>query len=297
MKKISHKIVFFGTDEFSSETLKALIQADYKISAVVTKPDSKSGRGQKTTISSVKKIAIENNIVVLQPTKLSDIENDIKKIGKDIVGILVSYGRIIPDSIINLFSSGIINVHPSLLPIYRGPTPIESAIANGDNETGVSIIKLVSSMDAGPIYCQSKYKLNGDETQPELYKTLAKLGAKLMLESLPDILNGELKPVEQKNSSTVYCSILTKQDAFPNLANVTSLNAERLVRAHLDFPKTKLNISDKTLIITKAHVGDEDQSPIDILCIDNKYLVIDELIAPSGKKMSAKDFINGYKLA
>jgi methionyl-tRNA formyltransferase len=182
------------------------------------------------------------------------------------------------------------------LPIYRGPTPIESAITNGDNETGISIIKLVSSMDAGPIYRQSRYKLNGDETQPELYKTLAKLGAKLMLESLPDILNGNLKPIEQKNSSTVYCSILSKQDAFLNLSNLTSLNAERLVRARLDFPKTKLNILNKTLIITKAHAGDEDKSPIDILCIDNKYLIIDELIAPSGKKMSAKDFINGYKL-
>lgn len=297
MKKTSHKIVFFGTDDFSLETLRALIQADYKICAVITKPDSKSGRGQKLTMPSVKKLALENKIPVLQPVKLSDIQHDIKRLGKNIAGVLVSYGRIIPDSIITLFTPGIINVHPSLLPNYRGPTPIESAIANGDNETGVSIIKLTKSMDAGPIYFQMRCKLNGDETQPGLYKTLAKIGAKLITEKLPDILDGSLKPVEQNNINTSYCMTLSKQDSLVNLSDLTSLTAERLIRAHLDFPRTKLNILGKTIIITKAHVGDEDQSPIDILCIDNRYLVIDELIAPSGKKMSAKDFINGYKLA
>lgn len=296
MKKISHKIVFFGTDNFSLETLKALLQADYRISAVVTKPDSKSGRGQKITMPSVKKLALENKIPVLQPTKLSEIQGDLKKLGKNIIGVLVSYGRIIPDSVINLFNPGIINVHPSLLPIYRGPTPIESAIANGDSETGVSIMQLVSSMDSGPIYKQTKYKLSGDETQPELYKILAKIGAELLIENLPDILSNNLKPLQQESKKANYCAVLNKQDAFLNLSNLTSLSAARLIRAHLDFPRTKLTILDNTVIITKAHVADEDQSPIDILCIDNKYLAIDELVAPSGKKMSAKDFINGYKL-
>jgi methionyl-tRNA formyltransferase len=196
-----------------------------------------------------------------------------------------------------LFKPGIINVHPSLLPIYRGPTPIESAIANGDIETGVSIMQLSNSMDAGPVYCQKKYKMNGNETQPELYKTLAKIGAELLLQNLPEILNGTIKPIEQNNNNATYCAKLNKQDALLNLSNLTSLNAERLVRAHLDFPKTRLNILNNSVIITKSHIADEDQSPIDILCIDNKYLVIDELIAPSGKKMSAKAFINGYKLS
>ena len=297
MKKTSHKIVFFGTDDFSLEALNALIEADYNVCAVVTKPDSKSGRGQKMNQPSVKKLALKNNIPVWQPAKLSDIQSEIKKLGKNTAGVLASYGRIIPESIINLFSPGIINIHPSLLPIYRGPTPIESAIANGDNETGVSIMKLASSMDSGPVYDQIKYNLSGDETQPELYKILAKIGADLLIKILPDILENKLNPTEQNNSRASYCSILNKQDAFLNLSNLNSSSAERLIRAHLTFPRTKLNILGNTIIITKAHISEEECSPIDILCIDNKYLAIDELVAPSGKKMSAKDFINGYKLA
>jgi methionyl-tRNA formyltransferase len=297
MRKISHKIVFFGTDEFSFEALSALMKADYNVCAVVTKPDSKSGRGQKLNQSIVKQLAIKSNIPVWQPAKLSDIQPDIKKLGKDAVGVLASYGRIIPESIINLFYPGIINIHPSLLPVYRGPTPIESAIANGDNETGVSIMKLVSSMDSGPIYDQVKYKLSGNETQPELYKVLAKIGADLLIKVLPDILGNKLNPVEQNNSQASYCSTLNKQDSFLNLSNLSSPSAERLIRAHLTFPRTKIDVLGNTIIITKAHISEEECSPIDILCIDNKYLAIDELVAPSGKKMNAKDFINGYKLA
>ena len=158
-------------------------------------------------------------------------------------------------------------------------------------------MKLASSMDSGPVYDKIKYNLSGDETQPELYKILAKIGADLLIKILPDILENKLNPTEQNNSRASYCSILNKQDAFLNLSNLNSSSAERLIRAHLTFPRTKLNILGNTIIITKAHISEEECSPIDILCIDNKYLAIDELVAPSGKKMSAKDFINGYKLA
>lgn len=296
MKKISNKIIFFGTDDFSLISLKALINAKFEICAVITKPDSKSGRGQKITMPSVKKLAIENKIPVWQPVKLSEVNDDIKKLGKDTTGVLVSYGKIIPESTIKLFERGIINIHPSLLPLYRGPTPIESAIANGDEETGITVMQISNSMDAGPIYKQIKYKLNGFETQPELYEILANLGAKELINILPDILNKEITPKQQNNNMATYCAILEKQDSFFNLANITSIVAERMIRAHLSFPKTKLSIMGNVIIITKAHTANKEQSPIDILCIDNKYLVIDELIAPSGKKMSAKDFINGYKL-
>jgi methionyl-tRNA formyltransferase len=294
MKKISKKIVFFGTDNFSLATLKLLIDNGYDVSAVVTKPDSKSGRGQKINTPSVKKYAIENNIEVWQPDKISDLADKIKKLGDETMGILVSFGKIIPESIINLFSPGIINIHPSLLPKYRGPTPIESAIANGDSETGASIILLTSAMDAGPIYSQTKYKLSGNENQPELYEKLAQLGAKQLIDNLPDIINNNLKAIPQDNPQSSYCAKLNKQDALLDLSNTTAIAAERLIRAHLDFPKTKLKVLDEIVIITKAHVSEQEQSPIDILCIDHKYLAIDELVAPSGKRMNAKAFINGY---
>jgi len=296
MKNISQKIIFFGTDDFSATTLQGLINSGYNIIAVVTKPDSKSGRGQKINQSSVKKLANENNIPVWQPTKIIDITDDITKTGNNTVGVLASFGKIIPESIINLFNPGIINIHPSLLPLYRGPTPIESAIANGDIKTGISIMLLNSSMDAGPIYSQIEYKLNGTETQPELYKIMAELGSQELLKVLPSIINHEIQPIPQDNTKSTYCHTLNKQDSMIDLSKITSDAAEKLVRAHLIFPKTKINILNHTIIITKSHITNQPQSAIDILCDDNKYLSIDKLIAPSGKTMDAKSFINGYKL-
>jgi len=293
MKK-SAKIIFFGTDDFSLSSLQALIAAGYNIVGVVTKPDSKSGRGQQIIAPSVKVEAIEHGIPVWQPAKIIDIADNIKKTGTSTVGVLASFGKIIPESIINLFTPGIINVHPSLLPIYRGPTPIESAIANGDKQTGVSIMQLSASMDAGPIYSQITMELKGDETQPKLYKTMADLGAKELVKALPKIIDGTLRPIAQDNSKSTYCNLLNKQDSMIDLNKITSDAAERLVRAHLIFPKTKVKITDHIVTIKKAHKSSQPQSAIDILCADNKYLSIDELIAPSGRTISTADFINGY---
>ena len=168
---MSKIILFFGTDLFSAATLGSLIEAEYTIGAVITKPDSKSGRGQKLTKPLVAQIAEAHGIPVWQPIKLLDISNDITALNtasNEVVGVLSSFGRIVPQSIIDLFPLGIINIHPSLLPLYRGPSPIETAIENGDQQTGVSIMKLSAEMDAGPIYAQQVYVLDGTETQPYL---------------------------------------------------------------------------------------------------------------------------------
>lgn len=287
-------IVFFGTDDSSLIVLRGLVESDAKIAAVVTKPDSKSGRGQSLTPPSVKKFAINHNIPVWQPTKISNINDDIKALGTDVVGVLASFGKIIPESTINLFNPGIINLHPSLLPLYRGPSPIESTIENGDERTGVSIMKLAAGMDNGPVYRQVYYELSGKETRPELYEILFTLGTKTLIDMLPSIVDGSLQPSPQDDSKAVYCKLFTKEDAWLKPSEVSAEKAERLVRAHLGFPKTKVVVSDYTIIITKAHVSDEYKNPLDILCQDNKYLSVDELVAPSGRTMSAKDFLNGY---
>jgi len=294
MKNISKTIVFFGTDDFSLVALQGLIDANYKIAAVVTKPDSKSGRGQQLKFPSVKKLALERNIPVWQPQKVSDINSNIAALKTDVIGILVSFGRIIPKSTIDLFNPGIINLHPSLLPNYRGSTPIESAIANGDKLTGVSIIQLVPAMDAGPVYVQTKHQLSGNETSPELYNTLAVAGTKILIDNLPSIINNSLQPTNQNDDTATYCNLLKKEDGLLTPDDVTAAQAEQLVRAYLTFPKTKINIFKKDIIITKAHVTKHKQTVADIICKDNNYLSIDTLIAPSGRKMSIKDFINGY---
>jgi len=295
MTNISQKIVFFGTEEFSTYSLKKLIEAGYTIAAVVTKPDNRKGRGQKLTEPPVKTIALQHNIPVLQPQKIMDISDELKSIDHPL-GVLVSYGKIIPQAIIDLFTPGIVNVHPSLLPTYRGPSPIESAIEHGDQETGVTIMQLSAEMDAGPIYAYIPHELTGRETRPELYTTLGQLGAELLLAVLPDIAHGRMMPGLQDDSISSYSSLLNKSDAYLQPQTQTASEAERLIRAHLGFPKSKLSVQGHEIIITKAHVTDQQETPLDVAFKGGTYLSVDELIAPSGKLMNAAAFLRGYHL-
>jgi methionyl-tRNA formyltransferase len=296
MTNISETIVFFGTEDFSLTILEGLIEAGYNVAAVVTKPDSKKGRGQQLVMPSVKILALKHDITVWQPIKVAEINEDIKALGV-VTGVLVSYGKIIPQSTIDLFTPGIINVHPSLLPKYRGPTPIESAIKNGDITTGVAIMQLDAGMDSGPVYTEKEYNLQGTETRADLYRSLAVLGADLLLETLPKIMDGTLSPTPQDNKKATYCKLLQKTDAFLDFTQLTAVEAERLIRAHLGFPKSKITLGDNTVIITKAHISNEQKTPLDFLCRDGAYLAVDQLIAPSGRHMDAASFLRGYATA
>lgn len=289
-------IVFFGTEDFSLASLSALIAAGFPIAAVVTKPDSKKGRGQHLSFPKVKTFALQHDLPVWQPAKLADLHTSIQSLGSP-MGVLVSFGKIIPQSLIDLFPYGIINVHPSLLPKYRGPSPIESAIFNGDTITGVSIMQLSAAMDAGPVYTQQRVTLAGDETQITLYTMLAETGAKLLVESLPRIINNSLAPAPQDSTEATYCHLLQKSHATLRPDTMSAIQAERKVRAHLAFPKTKYIFNNHSVIITKAHVSQTQKTPLDILCQDGIYLSIDELVAPSGRPMTAQAFLNGYLLS
>lgn len=286
-------IVFFGTEEHSLITLKALYNANLPVTAVITKPDAPRGRGGKMTEPAVKTFAREHNITVWQPAKLKDVANSIKQLNNP-VGVLVSYGKIIPQSIIDLFSPGIINVHPSLLPKYRGPSPIEAAMTNLDTETGVSIMQLDADMDAGPIYHQEKITLTGHESRTELYNQLFVLGSEKLIELLPRVVSGDLQPVEQNHAEATYCTLLSKKDALLDPAKLTAAQAEARVRAHLSFPRTKLAFDDLELIITAAHVANKPHTALDQQFTDGNYLIVDQLITPtSGKQMTAEAFLRG----
>lgn len=140
--------------------------------------------------------------------------------------MLVSYGKIIPQAVIDLFYPGIINVHPSLLPLYRGPSPIRSAIANRDAKTGVTLMQLSKAMDAGPLYYQVPYALDQTETRPELYQTLGQLGANILVQQLPAILNGSLQPIPQNDAEATYCQLLTKS-SYLDLASLLQVKPKR----------------------------------------------------------------------
>lgn len=295
MKSISHPIIFFGTEDFSAVALEGLIAAGFMVAGIVTKPDTKKGRGQKITPPRVKTIAQAHGIPVWQPTKLQEISESVREL-QPVAGVLVSYGKILPQATIDLFTPGIINLHPSLLPKYRGPSPIESAIRNGDPETGVTIMQLSAAMDAGPIYAQEIIRLTGSETQPDLYQTLARTGTDLLVKILPSILSGSTQPVAQDDAVATYCMLLDKQDAFVKPEAMDAVALERRIRAYLVFPKTKLQVGSHTIIVTKTHLGDQKKTPLDIEC-QSGIVSIDELIAPSGRRMTAEAFLNGYAAA
>ena len=290
---MTDRIIFFGTEAFSADALRALIASNFNVVAVVTKPDQPKGRGHKLTEPLVKTIAREHDIPVWQPTKLADVAEQITSL-QPVAGVLVSYGKIIPQSIIDLFTPGIINVHPSLLPRYRGPSPIEAAIIHHDNQTGVTIMQLSAAMDAGPIYAQRIIPLDHTETKPALYATLSRIGNQLLVDTLPDILSGALTPTPQNDADATYCSLLSKQDGLLDPADLTAVQAEARVRAFLGFPRTRLPLGDQTLIITRAHVSKTAETPLSVQFSDGNYLAPDELIAPSGKTMTAEAFLRGH---
>lgn len=294
MTRISQKIIFFGTEDYSLSTLQALVEHNFCIAAVVTKPDAARGRGQKITSPPVKQYATEHDIPVWQPEKLRNIASDIRAL-QPVAGVLVAYGKIIPQSIIDLFAPGIINLHPSLLPRWRGPSPIEAAISHQDSETGVSIMQLEAGMDSGPVYAQQTIPLDGTETKPQLYEQIFALGNDMMVRTLPAILSGELQPTPQDESQVRYCSLLSKDDSLLDPATMTALEADAHIRAHLGFPRSRITLGEHMLIITRAHISQDKTAPLSVPFKDNAYLSIDELIAPSGKTMTAEAYLRGLR--
>lgn len=291
------KLIFFGNERLVSglthtdaPILTSLISAGYTICAVVVNDAGTTSRTKKAL--EVAEIAREHNIPVLSPKKPLDVYEQLAAFKAD-AGILVAYGRIVPQKLIDLFPFGIINIHPSLLPKYRGPSPIESAIVNGDSSTGVSIMSLSAAMDAGPVYHQVEVHLGGDETAPHLAATLSTLAAGELIATLPAIFSGELTPEPQNDSDATYCQLIDKKDAWLQPDSQTAEHAERLVRAYAAFPKARTTLHGHDVIIQRAHVEQVSSSPLAVQ-FSSGYLVIDELTAPSGKRMNAEAFIKGY---
>jgi methionyl-tRNA formyltransferase len=297
-----NKIVFFGTEDFSLVSLKALVEANYPIAAVVTKPDAPKGRGHAMTKPAVKVFAEENGIEVWQPSKLNEINANIAKLEHP-VGVLVSYGKIIPQTTLDLFSPGIINLHPSLLPKYRGPSPIESAIARRDDATGVSIMKLTAPMDAGPVYKQLTVPLTHRETAEQLYSSLGEIGSKLLIELLPGIVDGSLTPENQDDNVATYCELIKKSDGYIDWeADANTIEAK--IRAYHIWPKARAKLGTIECIILEAAVIENVKklSP-GALSVSTELIVgcgvgalSIKTLQPLGKKeMPIEAFLSGYR--
>lgn len=304
MTHMSKTILFFGTEDFSAYTLDTLIARGYTIGAVITKPDTLRGRGKQLVKPQVKAIAEAHNIPVWQPSTLSAVAHDIAAFDQP-VGVLVSYGKIIPQSIIDLFSPGMINLHPSLLPLYRGPSPIESAILQGDSQTGISIMQLSAAMDAGPVYLQETIPLNGGETAPELYESLGKRGAELLVASLPQIVDGTLVATPQSEHDATYCQLINKSDGIIDWHN-SAVQIVRNIRAYTPWPgvRTTLGGIDMQILSAQAQPATTAAAPGTLLPTDTQQLAIVtadgilhiDTLKPAGKKeMPARAFLAGYR--
>ena len=225
------KIVFMGTPDFARDSLSAIYDAGHEISAVITVPDKPKGRGMKLIPCEVKEYAVEKNIKVYQPEKLrenKEIVDILKNINPDVICV-VAYGKIIPKEILEIPKYGCVNVHPSLLPQYRGSAPIQWAILNGDKETGVTTMYLDEGMDSGDIILQTKTSIDKDETSGELWDRLSKIGAELLVETLEKIENKTAPRIKQPKEFTL-APMLEKSQAKIDWESKTAQEIKNLVR-------------------------------------------------------------------
>lgn len=214
------KIIFFGTPNVSAEVLRALHSAGYEIASVVTNPDQPVGRKHTITPPPVKVAALELGLPVFQPQKLdSDFTEKLTANGQGLMAIVVAYGKIIPQTLIDAFPHGLLNIHYSLLPKYRGASPVEHAILNGDEVTGVSIQKLVFKLDAGPVIASREVSIDNEVTTPELKERLTNVGIELLLETLPKYIDGSITPIEQNETLATHCGKILKADGEIKLSD------------------------------------------------------------------------------
>jgi len=302
--------MFAGTPEFSVPTLLAL-NSDYcKVTHVLTQPDKKSGRGMKNSYSPVKKIAVSLNIPILQPTTLKDIDiyEVLRACNADIL-IVVAYGLIIPKRVLDLFPMGCYNVHASLLPRWRGAAPIHRSIENGDKRTGVTIMKVVEKLDAGPMLVSKSIDLDNSMTTGEVTKSLAKIGAILMRQIVFSFQQKEkISATEQNESLVTYAEKINKSEAKLNMSHTPEIIL-RKINSLNPSPGASIIFRDKILKIWRANlIEDRDGSKQIsigelytyneelILKLENGVIQIMELQLEGKNRIDANSFIRGYSI-
>lgn len=274
---MNNKFVFFGTPEVASKTLEILKESGYLPSLIITSPDRPSGRGMQMTPTPTKVFAIENNIPYLTPEKLNDeVYQKLQNENADLF-IVVAYGKILPERFINLPKIYTINIHYSLLPKYRGASPVESAILNGEQETGISIQKMAFKMDTGPILLEEKVEIAINEKAHELKERLINIGGKLLAQNLPRIFNNTLTMQKQDENQASYCTKISKEDGFIDLDDDGVKNYNKF-RSYFSWPKTFFFVNDKRVIIKDAKLE------------NGKFIIL--RVIPEGKKeISYEDFL------
>ncbi len=249
------RILFAGTPDIGVPSLE-LLSTEFEICGVLTNPDSRQGRKKTLVPSPVKEKAVELNINVYQPNKLDEEFCEIIKEIKPDLLVCIAFGKIFRKSFLDLFPLGGINLHPSLLPIYRGPSPLSEAIKNGDSTTGISVQRLALKMDSGNILHQEELILDGRETTESLTKNVAEVGAPLVLKVVKNIDSNNLDEYEQDHSKATFCSLTKKEDGVINWNSETD-NILNSIRAYTPWPLAHTIFNEKGLNILEAHVPED----------------------------------------
>jgi methionyl-tRNA formyltransferase len=305
------KIVFLGTPELAVPSFERVVSDGHQVMAVFTQPDKPSGRGKHFHAPPIKIAAQSHNLPIYQPAKIRT--DEVRALFESLVpdlAVIVAYGRIIPDWMLQIPKHGFINVHFSLLPAYRGAAPINWAIVRGERQTGVTTIQLVLELDAGDILLQQATEIGPDETAPRLGERLSQIGAELLSKTLVRLAAGSLDPQKQDPAAVSFAPILKRGDG---LIDWTSMTAEQIalrVRGFQPWPGAYTHLRGTRLLIWEASpcdgpLGDlahqsgtivrADKSGIVIAC-KSSYLAVEQLQLEGRKRLPARDFINGIHL-
>ena len=306
---MKERIVFMGTASFSLAVLKMLIDNDYHIVGVVTQPDRYVGRKKVLTMPDVKVEALKYDIPVIQPARIKEDYQAIIDLQPDLI-ITAAYGQIIPQALLDTPRLGCINVHASLLPLYRGGAPVHQAISDGQDKTGVTIMYMVKKMDAGDMIAQKETPINDEDTVGVLYDRLSDLGAQLLKETLPDVLNGTNARIPQDESKVTYAPTLSREDERIDW-NLSAKQVYNKVRGTNPWPGSYTTYQGKTVKIwagqvhhcenaMKHHAHQDNgtivkifKDAIGVKVNDGVYLIT-ELQLEGKKRMSVKDYLNGH---
>ena len=296
------KIIFMGTPNFAVPILKAIHESDHKILEVYTQPAAKSGRGQKFNHSDIFRYAEKLNLKVRSPDTLETNEeiNRFKTLKPDLV-VVVAYGKILPPKLLNIDKLLFINVHASILPKWRGAAPIQRSIMNMDSETGISIMKIIPRLDAGPVMLQEKIKIPKEKSYENLSKKMSEIGAKLILESIKLIENNKANFIEQKESEATYAKKIQKKESRVNW-NESAKEIIAKINAFNPNPGCWFELSDVRIKIIKAieiektgAAGTILDNKMTIACSKNAVQIL-ELKKEGKKQMLVDEYLKGNEI-
>ena len=295
-----------GTPEFAVPSLRALIEVGENVVAIVTQPDKPRGRGKKLTPPPVREAALKHNIPVFQPEKIKDepFITAISNFSPDVIAV-VAYGKILPKAILDIPPKGCINVHASILPKYRGAAPINWAIINGEKETGITTMLLDEGMDTGDMLLTEKVEIRDDDTASSLHDRLKYIGADLLIKTIKGIKSETIRPIPQDDSQATYAPMLKKEDGRIDWT-MKAEEIKNLIRGFFPWPGAYTRWDGKQIKIFKAEVEagvkEEPGTVINIttegifVATGKGILLIKELQPESKNKMTASEFVKGYRI-